>query len=251
MVPALSMPVPAVFATVKVPLLVMVPELVLLMPILLLLKLFSIMISPVLKLSIVPEFLMPWPPVFDIVMVAELEMVELLVKEPVLPIISSEPFSIVSVPVVSVNGISSVTVTIPSMVMVSEPAGRVSLLQLSGSDQFTPSPPPSQTTIEIQTSTDGFPSIIPLITPVQSLFIVPRLLLMVPDVLLMVPELFIVPLLRMVLPGLMVMVPELLMVLSGTLSMPRPAVFDIVMMPVTKLSMVPPDWLMMPVPAGF
>ena len=222
--PELERPVPAVFDIVMVPALVRVP----------------------------PKLTMPWPPELDIVMVPELVMVELLVKEPVLPITSSEPFSIVSVPVVSVNGISSVTVTIPSMVMVSEPAGRVSLLQLSGSDQFTPSPPPSQTTIEIQTSTAGVPVIgLPLITPVQSLFIVPRLLLMVPDVLLMVPELFIVPLLRMVLPGLMVMVPELLMVLLGTLSMPRPAVFDIVMVPVTKLSMVPPDWLVMPVPAEF
>jgi len=51
----------------------------------------------------------------------------------------------VSVPVVSVNGISSVTVTFPSMIISSESVGRVSLLQLNRSDQVTPLPPPTQT----------------------------------------------------------------------------------------------------------
>ena len=68
---------------------------------------------------------------------------ELLVKEPPVPIISSEPFVMVSVPVDSVNGMSSVTL-IASIIMVSEPVGSTSLLQLSGSDQ-TPVAPPSQT----------------------------------------------------------------------------------------------------------
>ena len=70
---------------------------------------------------------------------------ELLVKEPGLSIISSEPLSIVSVPVVSVNGIFSVTITFPSMIISSEPAGSMSLLQLSAFDQESSSPaPPSQ-----------------------------------------------------------------------------------------------------------
>ncbi len=58
----------------------------------------------------------------------------------------------VSVPVVSVNEISSVTITFPSMVMVSEPVGRVSLIQLSGSDQMSVAPPPSQSIGREQTS---------------------------------------------------------------------------------------------------
>ena len=40
----------------------------------------------------------------------------------------------VSVPVVSVNGIFSITVTFPSMVILSEPVGRTLLLQLNESD---------------------------------------------------------------------------------------------------------------------
>jgi len=51
-----------------------------------------------------------------------------------------------------------------------------------------------------QTSIGWFPSIVPLITPVHSLFIVPLLLSMVPDVLSIVPELLMVPELRMPLP---------------------------------------------------
>jgi len=50
----------------------------------------------------------------------------------------------VSVPVVSVNGISSVTVTFPSMVISSEPVGSTPLLQFDASDQ-TPVVPPTQT----------------------------------------------------------------------------------------------------------
>jgi len=71
-------------------------------------------------------------------------LVDSLVKEPPVSIISSEPFSIVSVPVVSVNGISSVTITFPSMIISSEPVGSTSLLQFDASDQ-TPVAPPSQT----------------------------------------------------------------------------------------------------------
>ena len=48
-----------------------------------------------------------------------------------------------------------------------------------------------------QTSAGLFPIIGPIVTPVQSLFIVPRVLLMVPDMLLMVPELLMVPSLSM------------------------------------------------------
>jgi len=69
---------------------------------------------------------------------------ELLDKEPPVPIISSDPFSIVSVPVESVNEISSVTVTFPSMTIVSEPVGSTPLLQFDASDQ-TPVVPPTQT----------------------------------------------------------------------------------------------------------
>jgi len=123
-------------------------------------------------------------------------LVDSLVREPPVPIISSEPFSIVSVPVVSVNEISSVTVTDPSMTIVLEPVGSTSSLQLSGSDQTSAAPSPSHEMI--QTSTAGFPVVIePIITPVQSLFIVPMILLMVPDVLSMVPELLMAPSLTM------------------------------------------------------
>jgi len=74
-------------------------------------------------------------------------LVDSLVREPLAPtIISSEPFSIVKVPLVSVNGIFSETVTAPSMIMVSEPVGSMSLFQLSGSDQMPGEPPPSQET---------------------------------------------------------------------------------------------------------
>jgi len=52
----------------------------------------------------------------------------------------------VSVPVVSVNEISSVTITFPSMMISSEPIGSMSLLQFSPFDQESSSPaPPSQT----------------------------------------------------------------------------------------------------------
>jgi len=50
----------------------------------------------------------------------------------------------VSVPVVSINEISSVTSTDPSMMILSEPVGRVSLLQFDASDQ-TPVASPTQT----------------------------------------------------------------------------------------------------------
>jgi len=46
--------------------------------------------------------------------------------------------------VVSVNGIFSVTVTVPSMMISSEPVGRISLLQLFRSDH-APVGPPTQT----------------------------------------------------------------------------------------------------------
>jgi len=71
--------------------------------------------------------------------------VESLVREPPVPIISSEPFSTVKVPVVSVNGISSVTITAPSMVIVSKPSGSTPSLQFDGSDH-TPLDPPTQVT---------------------------------------------------------------------------------------------------------
>jgi len=70
-------------------------------------------------------------------------LVDSLVREPLVSIISSEPFSIVKVPVVSVKEISNVTVIFPSMMISSEPVGRVSLLQLDGSDH-TPVAPPTQ-----------------------------------------------------------------------------------------------------------
>ena len=66
---------------------------------------------------------------------------ESLMREPVAPIISAEPLSTVSVPVVSVNGISSVTVTAPSMMISSEPVGSMPLLQLDESDHNTVAPP--------------------------------------------------------------------------------------------------------------
>jgi len=134
--------------------------------------------------------------------------------------------------VVSVNEISSVTITDPSMMISSEPIGSTSLLQLNGSDQVSPSPPSSQIPFGVQTSTGGFPKIGPLITPVQSLFIVPVVLLMpvLPALLVMVPELLMVSKLLMVPPALLIMVPELLMV---------PPADEMLMVPV--LLMVPAD----------
>ncbi len=71
-------------------------------------------------------------------------LVDSLVREPPMPIISSDPLSIVSVPVVSVNETSSVTVAAPSMIMVSEPVGSVSSLQFVGLDQRPSPASPSQ-----------------------------------------------------------------------------------------------------------
>jgi len=88
-----------------------------------------------------------------------------------------------------------------------------------------------------QAFTAGVPVVIePIITPVQSLFIVP-LLSMVPDVLSMVPELVKVSLLPMPVGPVfnIVMVPELVKV--PELEMPVLPEFDIVMVP--ELSMVP------------
>jgi len=85
--------------------------------------------------------------------------VDSLVRKPPVPIISSEPLSIVKVPVVSVKEISSVTVTDPSMMISSEPVGSVSLLQLRGSDQFNPPPPLLSThpvANEFTTTASGF-----------------------------------------------------------------------------------------------
>jgi len=130
----------------------------------------------------------------------------------------------VSVPVVRVNGISSVTSTDPSMMILSEPIGSTSSLQLNRSDQFNPSPPPSHEIVQV--STGWVPETEPIITPLQSLFIVPLLLSMVPDV--------------------MSMVPELLMMLPLLMKMPLPPEFDIVMSP--ELLMVPPEKLLMPLP---
>jgi len=118
----------------------------------------------------------------------------------------------VSDPVVSVNGIFSVTVTFPSMVISSKPTGSIPPLQFAVLDQ-SPVAPPTQTTIETQASTAGVPVIgLPVITPLQSLFIVPLLLLMP------MPAIFDI-----------VMVPELLMMPPLLLKMPLPSVFDIVM----------------------
>jgi len=70
--------------------------------------------------------------------------VELLVRVKPPAIISVEPFSIVKIPVESVNEISSVTVAAPPMMILSESVGSVSLLQLSRLDH-SPSPAsPSQ-----------------------------------------------------------------------------------------------------------
>jgi len=101
----------------------------------------------------------------------------------------------VSVPVESVNGIFSVTITDPSMMISSEPIGGTSSLQFCGFVQRPSAPSPSHEIV--QSSTGWFPIIEPVITPVQSLFIVPMVLLMVPDVLSMVPELLMVPSLSM------------------------------------------------------
>jgi len=71
-------------------------------------------------------------------------LVDRLAREPPPPIISSEPLSIVSVPVLSTNGMSSVTVTVPLIIMMSESVGGASLLQLDESDH-TPVASPTQT----------------------------------------------------------------------------------------------------------
>jgi len=178
----------------------------------------------------------------------------------------------VSDPVVSVNGINLSSIdTLPLIIIVSEPIGSTSSLQLNRSDQLNPSPPPSHEIAQV--STGGFP-IIESITPVQSLFIVPVVLLMVPEMLpelLMVPELtmvpeklLMVPVLLMVPPALLLMVPWLLMWLelsmmpleSLLMVAPLPLLsdplFDIVMVPallmvlLPPLPMVPPILLMVP-----
>jgi len=100
------------------------------------------------------------------------------------------------------------------MIISSEPIGSTSLLQLVGLDQRPSPASPSQIPLG-QTFTGWFPVIAPLITPVQTLFIVPMGLLMVPELLivtklLMVPSLLKVPKLLMV-PKLL-LVPELLWV---------------------------------------
>jgi len=132
--------------------------------------------------------------------------------------------------VVSVNETSSVTVTVPSMIISSEPIGSTSSLQFCGFDQRSSAPSPSHEIIQV--STGWFPIIGPLITPVQSLFIVPVVLLMpvLPALLVRMPELLMVSKLSMMPPALLVMVPELLMV---------PPANEVVMLP--ELIMVPVD----------
>jgi len=64
----------------------------------------------------------------------------------------------VSVPVESVNEISSVTVAAPSMTIVSEPVGSTSLLQLVGLDQ-RPSPASSSQIAVATVSCVGSPAV--------------------------------------------------------------------------------------------
>jgi len=108
-----------------------------------------------------------------------------------------------------------------------------------------------------QTSTGRFPIIGPVITPVQSLFIVPVVLSIVPPtVLVMEPELLMVPVLLMV-PELLLKMPppELMLMVPALLMVPElevlGAVSDIVIMPVAVLLMVPPELLPMPPPMAF
>jgi len=54
----------------------------------------------------------------------------------------------VSVPVVSVNGIFSITLTDPSMMILSEPVGSMPLLQLNDSDHTPTGAPPTQRPFE-------------------------------------------------------------------------------------------------------
>jgi len=104
----------------------------------------------------------------------------------------------VSVPVVSVNETSSVTVTVPSMMISSEPIGSTPSLQLFRSDH-TPVGPPTHEIVQV--STGWFPEIVPVITPAQSLFIVPEVLKRVVEML-MVPELLMMPELERPLPAI-------------------------------------------------
>jgi len=128
----LKMPLPPPeFDAVRVPELLMVPSL-LIVPVL--------VNVPVDVISMVPVALF----VSVLVLVTRPFMitvlVDSLVREPVAPIISSEPISTVSVPVVSVKGISSVTDTPPSIMIVSEPVGSMLLLQLDESDHAPVAP---------------------------------------------------------------------------------------------------------------
>jgi len=119
------------------------------------------------------------------------------------------------------------------MVILSKPSGSIPPLQFVVLDQFPVAPPTH--TIGTQTSTDGFPSIRPLITPEQSLFIVPVVLSRLPPALMvMVPKLSMVPEWRMPLlapPFDIVMVPELVMV---------PAVLSLMVPPPPRRMINPP-----------
>ena len=131
---------------IRVPLFVMVPKF----------STVPLLVNvPVEVISMVPValFVSVWPLLTVTSPFMVTVFVESLVSEPPVPIISSEPFSIVKVPVESVKEISSVTVTAPSIMMVSEPIGRVSKFQLSGSDQMSTRPPPSQILGDTVTST--------------------------------------------------------------------------------------------------
>ena len=138
----LRMPKPTVVDIAMPPELLMVPPWLLMVP--------RVLIWPPDDISMVP------PALFDrvrpLLMVSSpftvIVFEELLSNRPLVPITSSELFSMVSVPVVSMNPISSVTITFPSMVMVSEPVGSMPLLQLNRSDQ-TPVAPPAQTRLAV------------------------------------------------------------------------------------------------------
>jgi len=139
----LAMPKPSELDTVMMPELLMVPpEKLLRVP--------KMSIWPLVVISMVPvavfSRIRPLSIVTSPLIVIAFE--ELLSNWPLVPIISSEPLTIVSVPVVSVNEISSVTITAPPMRILSEPVGSVSLLQLSRLDH-SPSPAsPSQIPFE-------------------------------------------------------------------------------------------------------
>jgi len=227
---------PSLLLIIAPSLLVMTPSLVMVPSALLLI------IAPALLMITAPGSLVMVPPALMLIMPPALLMMVNgpRFKMPPLPsrvplfvrvpdgksITSTSPLSIVRVlPELRVKSKSKITcefmLGFRSMWISSLPEGSVSVLQLKGSDQKIPSPPPSQH-MAVATVI-GLPVIVPklLIMPKQRLLMMPRLFIVAPTLLLMVPELVMVP------PELLLMVPKKMLVIVPMLvSIPPERLFN-------------------------